>query len=149
MEPNHLLSQLSIPTPCPMEWEHMPGDERRRFCESCGKHVYDLTTMSPDELLNVTSRAIGGEHGLCGRIALKSNGPPQGSEGPQVVRARGARQFTIRWLMLAIAGCAARSGVHPAPGIPAGGAAAQTLARDARPNSVRRRLSGHGGDPSP
>ena len=37
--------QLAFPEPCSADWSAMAGDERRRFCESCGKHVTNLSRM--------------------------------------------------------------------------------------------------------
>ena len=42
MDADDLLGQFTIPTPCPMDWDRMPGDDRRRYCAACGKHVYNL-----------------------------------------------------------------------------------------------------------
>ena len=39
MDARVLLSQFTIPTPCPMDWDHMSGDDRARFCERCGKPI--------------------------------------------------------------------------------------------------------------
>lgn len=38
--------QLSIPEPCGVDWNTMTGDDRRRFCASCSKHVTHLSRMS-------------------------------------------------------------------------------------------------------
>ncbi len=111
MDSDHILSQFSIPTPCSMDWESMPGDERRRFCEACGKHVHDLTAMAAAELVQIGSKAFDGEDELCGRIAIKADGMLFGSESQPVVQSAGARQFTIRWLMTVIAACATALGI--------------------------------------
>src|SRR4051812_17390707 len=39
----------AIEKPCPMKWENMQGDEKRRFCEHCQLHVHNLSAMSPEE----------------------------------------------------------------------------------------------------
>lgn len=40
------LEAIEIPTPCPMLWENLDGDERKRFCDECGKHVHDLSALT-------------------------------------------------------------------------------------------------------
>jgi hypothetical protein len=49
MDANEIFSQFTIPTPCPMDWDRMPGDDRKRFCGACGKHVFNVSRMTPDE----------------------------------------------------------------------------------------------------
>lgn len=74
------LGDLTIQTPCPMDWDRMPGDERRRFCDACGKHVYDLAAMRPDELAQLTSRSLDAGGELCGRIAVPEDAQGIGSK---------------------------------------------------------------------
>lgn len=38
--------QLHIEEPCHQDWAQMRGDERRRFCEQCDKHVHNLSAMT-------------------------------------------------------------------------------------------------------
>jgi hypothetical protein len=33
---------ISIPKPCSIDYESLSGDEVKRFCDSCEKHVYDF-----------------------------------------------------------------------------------------------------------
>lgn len=40
---------VRIGQPCPMKWEELKGDGRRRYCESCELHVHDLSAMSRGE----------------------------------------------------------------------------------------------------
>ncbi len=49
MDADNLITEYAIPDPCPMNWDQMGGDERVRFCAVCGKHMHDLTTMTPEE----------------------------------------------------------------------------------------------------
>jgi hypothetical protein len=44
----------ALEKPCPVKWESMIGDEKRRYCEHCQLHVHNLsamTTSERDELL--------------------------------------------------------------------------------------------------
>jgi hypothetical protein len=43
------LDDLTIPEPCNADWNAMTGDERRRFCGACQKHVTDLSTFTKPE----------------------------------------------------------------------------------------------------
>ena len=44
-----LLSHVRIASPCPALWSEMTGDDRRRFCKLCSKHVYNIVEMTRDE----------------------------------------------------------------------------------------------------
>ena len=39
----------AIQKPCPANWNAMPGDEKRRFCEHCQLHVHNLSEMTTHE----------------------------------------------------------------------------------------------------
>lgn len=39
-------NDLPIPEPCNADWNAMTGDERRRFCGACSKHVTDISTFT-------------------------------------------------------------------------------------------------------
>ena len=40
---------LTIVSPCTADWNGMAGDERKRFCAHCGKHVFNLSSMTVSE----------------------------------------------------------------------------------------------------
>lgn len=40
---------LKIVRPCSQDWNGMEGDERKRFCAQCGKHVFNLSAMTEHE----------------------------------------------------------------------------------------------------
>jgi hypothetical protein len=133
MNANDILIDFTIPTPCPMDWDRMRGDDRVRYCEGCDKHVYDLTAMRPDERNSLISIVRSQGEELCGRLYQRPDGTLVASECPPAPRAAagawpsaigwfasiiaGCRpaprtaanpgQITIRWLMSVIAGCAA------------------------------------------
>jgi hypothetical protein len=44
-----MLGRMEIASPCSMKWSEMDGDDRRRFCGKCKKHVYYLSGMTADE----------------------------------------------------------------------------------------------------
>jgi len=39
-----------IEKPCSKNWDSLTGDDRKRFCEQCGLHVYNLSEMSRSEV---------------------------------------------------------------------------------------------------
>lgn len=63
--------QIQIPEPCHADWEQMRGDDAKRFCDSCTKHVHNLSELTRDEAK--TLLAEGGEH-LCVQYAFDTDG---------------------------------------------------------------------------
>jgi hypothetical protein len=47
------LDRIHIPSPCTADWSAMEGDEQKRFCGSCRKHVHDLSAMTEDKAQEV------------------------------------------------------------------------------------------------
>jgi hypothetical protein len=107
-----ILRKSSIPNPCPMDWDRMAGDERVRFCAWCGKHVYNLTAMSPDETASLISTVHELGERRCVRLYQRPDGTLFASEcRPASHGTAMPWQFTIRFLMAIIAGCAAVLGL--------------------------------------
>ena len=52
---------LVVPKPCHAEWSSMDGDERKRFCGECGKHVYNLSAMTQGEAQKFADETQGRE----------------------------------------------------------------------------------------
>ena len=52
---------LAVPKPCHAEWATMSGDERKRFCSECGKHVYNLSAMTESEARKFADETQGRE----------------------------------------------------------------------------------------
>ncbi len=59
------LQLLQVASPCDSSWEAMHGDERRRHCLQCDKHVYDFAQLTPREIAGVVEANQG--H-LCARL---------------------------------------------------------------------------------
>jgi hypothetical protein len=107
MAADEMLSQFTIPNPCPEDWDRMSGDERVRYCAGCGKHVHNLAVMSPDETASVLSTVPEQSEATCVRLYLSHDGTLFGSECPPAPRGEVRRwQFTIRSLMVIVVGCA-------------------------------------------
>lgn len=43
------LNSIRLATPCDADWSKMSGDDRKRFCLQCNKHVYNITSMTESE----------------------------------------------------------------------------------------------------
>jgi hypothetical protein len=48
--PHFSLETLTVVEPCHVPWDEMEGDDRIRFCKGCGEAVYNLATMTFDEI---------------------------------------------------------------------------------------------------
>ncbi len=42
-------SRWKVARPCSADWDKMRGDDRRRFCEQCGKFVHNVSAMTRSE----------------------------------------------------------------------------------------------------
>ncbi|MGH7326766.1 MAG: hypothetical protein ACREJX_00310, partial [Polyangiaceae bacterium] len=43
-----MLANAKVATPCHADWDQMIGDEHTRFCKSCEKNVYNLSSMTAE-----------------------------------------------------------------------------------------------------
>lgn len=67
------LPQFRVASPCAVGWDSMSGDEKRRLCALCDKHVVNLTTMTQPEIDRVVeSVSAGGE--ACVRAWQREDG---------------------------------------------------------------------------
>lgn len=78
-----LVDLVSVRTPCTESWDAMRGDDRKRFCDKCRLHVYDISAMTRPEaeaiLATQTTRAAsdggpGETDRLCVRFARRPDG---------------------------------------------------------------------------
>jgi hypothetical protein len=83
MKPNNNVDRLQTVSPCSTDWEQMIGDERRRFCADCGKHVYNLAEMKRTEVEALIA-ATGGR--FCARLVRLPDGRVQTSDDEVVSR---------------------------------------------------------------
>lgn len=56
---------LRINDPCSQKWSEMTPTEKGRFCDSCQKKVFDVTTLTDNELLQMAKE---NPHGFCGQF---------------------------------------------------------------------------------
>jgi hypothetical protein len=101
-----LLDRIQVASPCSEGWEDMSGNERRRFCGKCQKHVYNLSAMTSDEAEALVFETEGR---ICVRFYRRADGTVLTQDCP-VGRQRKRR----RWLAavsLAAAGAGAAAAI--------------------------------------
>jgi hypothetical protein len=86
--------QLPIADPCHENWDAMEPVEGGRFCGSCNKQVYDLSSMTEDEARGILREHASGK--LCVRYLQDAVGN---------IRFRPARPARAAALALAMAAC--------------------------------------------
>lgn len=67
------LEQLRVISPCHEDWEKMSGDDRKRFCSQCDRHVHNLSAMSRRQVETLAREATGR---LCVNYVPDSEGNP-------------------------------------------------------------------------
>lgn len=70
-ESENLLARVRIASPCPVSWDEMKGDERKRFCGHCNLHVYNISAMTHSEAESLLKTAEGR---LCARLYRREDG---------------------------------------------------------------------------
>jgi len=95
-----MLDQIRVASPCNAEWNEMVGDERVRFCLSCEKNVYNLSSMTRDAAEALLRERMGNE--LCVRFYQRADGTILTQDCPEGVKKKRRKK-----LALAIAGAGA------------------------------------------
>ena len=90
-KPASSLDLIQIASPCPVAWEDMAGDERRRYCGACKLHVYNLSAMSRQEAETFVAKAEGR---TCIRMFRRADGTVLTRDCPVGLRA--LRQRLVR-----------------------------------------------------
>jgi hypothetical protein len=67
----NILDNVQIASPCSADWEQMQGDERKRFCGSCTKNVYNLSGMTRRD---AEALLIASEGKICVRLYRRADG---------------------------------------------------------------------------
>lgn len=65
-------TNLRIDEPCSAAWDEMHGDDQRRFCDHCTKHVHHLSAMTRQEARGLLRERP--DEGLCVRYAFDATG---------------------------------------------------------------------------
>lgn len=66
------LEQFQIQTPCTEDWAGMHGDDAKRFCDKCNKHVHDLSHFDRAEADALLARQTAGH--VCVRMGRDAAG---------------------------------------------------------------------------
>lgn len=62
--------KYEIASPCDQNWADMSGDDKCRFCSLCEKSVYNLSSMTSDEV----TALITGDETVCTRVFKRPDG---------------------------------------------------------------------------
>lgn len=122
--------QVEIKSPCHESWDAMHGDDARRFCDVCAKHVHNLSAMDRSEARALLD-AHRGEH-LCVRYSSHDDGSVAFRDQPIVPKAR-LRVARSAFAAVMLAACTPHGDGPPIQQL--GEAAIESLARDATPAS--------------
>lgn len=100
------LEDVRVASPCQADWNKMDGDAQARFCGSCAKHVYNLSSMTRAEAEQLVTEKEGQ---LCVRFYQRADGTMLTSDCNVGVAAfsmklRDARFSPLR--LVAVAACA-------------------------------------------
>lgn len=95
-----LLDQVRIASPCKADWNEMVGDERVRFCLSCEKNVYNLSSMQRDDAEALLRERLGND--VCVRFYQRADGTILTQDCPEGVKKKRRKK-----LALAVAGAGA------------------------------------------
>jgi|GEM_PF-2348185 len=70
--------ELHIAEPCSADWDQMTGDDRKRFCSSCTKHVHNVSELTEGEARELLSE----NSNLCVQYAFNREGKILFSDTP-------------------------------------------------------------------
>jgi hypothetical protein len=89
-----ILDTLKIAAPCSASWADMKGDERVRFCPHCQLHVYNISSMVPEEAEALIQKTEGR---LCVRFFKRADGTVLTRNCPVgLARANAAKRLASR-----------------------------------------------------
>ncbi|MDC0719282.1 hypothetical protein [Nannocystis bainbridge] len=118
---------VEIKSPCHESWDAMHGDEARRFCDVCAKHVHNLSAMSRQAATDLLTEHKG-QH-LCVRYSNQEDGQIAFRDTVPLSRLRPVR---TAFAAMMLAACAPHGDGPPIQDL--GDIAIEAMARDARPS---------------
>lgn len=71
-KPLRMIDDVRVQKPCHADWDAMTGDDAKRFCSQCQKHVHNLSALSRDD----AERLIANSPALCVRYMPDAQGAP-------------------------------------------------------------------------
>lgn len=87
------LQTVRIPSPCPMRWPNLVGDDRTRFCANCNRKVHNLSAVTRNEAESILAQ----QENVCVAFVADRNGNVVTSDRP--VSADLSRRQSL-WLMV-------------------------------------------------
>lgn len=75
--------EAEIQSPCHENWDDMTGDDARRYCGKCDKHVHNLSAMTEHEARSVVARK-----NVCVRYSFNPR--------TRTIRHQPSRRFVLR-----------------------------------------------------
>jgi hypothetical protein len=69
----NFLKNVTVPTPCPANWDSMIGNDQVRFCEHCSLDVHNLSQMTRAKAERLVAQSNGR---LCVRYHQDPTGKP-------------------------------------------------------------------------
>jgi hypothetical protein len=96
------LEAIHVASPCHANWDKMSGDAQARFCGSCAKHVYNLSSMTRDEAEALVAEKEGK---LCVRFYQREDGTMLTSDCNVGVAALSVRMREAKFSPLRVARC--------------------------------------------
>ncbi len=98
-----LMKRAYVAAPCPVKWEDMKGDEKRRLCAQCDCYVLKATQMTDEEVTEAITRAASGQR-VCMQFYKRADGTILTKNCPVGVAAMRARAGRfVRWAAGAVA----------------------------------------------
>lgn len=105
------LAALRVASPCHERWEDMEGDEQKRFCGRCDKHVYNVSAMPAEQAEELLTRS---NMGICVRFSRRSDGTVVTGDCPVGRQRRSLKLSLAVASMFAAAACETTQGA-PVP----------------------------------
>lgn len=95
----NMLENIRIASPCSADWEQMQGDDRVRHCFACNRNVYNLSSMTAQEIRNLLAQREGR---VCGRLYQRRDGTVLTENCPIGLRAVMRRLSRIAGMVLSV-----------------------------------------------
>jgi hypothetical protein len=116
-DPNRLLDDIRIASPCKASWDAMTGTDSVRFCGECRLNVYNISNMTSADAAALVERAEGR---LCVRLFKRTDGTVLTRNCPVGLRATLARASraagaALTMILGLLSGVAARAAWSSAP----------------------------------
>jgi len=78
------LDRLYVASPCPVDWDDMPGNDQVRFCNQCQLNVYNISAMSRKQAERLIAETEGR---LCTKLYRRYDGTIITRDCPYGLRA--------------------------------------------------------------